>query len=269
MVEHLTADPLSPRDIKYAVLHLQAAAEVLLKARLVREHWSLVFDDPGTASEKAFRSGGFKSCTVGDAVTRLRNIVGAAVTDKEYEALSALGRDRNSLQHYGLSHNARALEARAGRVLDFLVHFLDVELLPGLAATDSHAIELDMVRVRLGLTKVQTFITQRMRRLLGELRGQEHRTTLCPSCGHPTFVAEASQDGGARCLFCNAAYSARDIVVMAYLDDVEKNGRNIGSCPVCSGIFVVHDTWLATGDRVSFCFSCARALPGQRPEGEQ
>lgn len=30
------------RDLKYAVLHLQAAVEVLLKARIIREHWSLV-----------------------------------------------------------------------------------------------------------------------------------------------------------------------------------------------------------------------------------
>jgi hypothetical protein len=45
----------SSRDIKYAVLHLQAAAEVLLKARLFREHWDLVFNDPGKATPR--RSG--------------------------------------------------------------------------------------------------------------------------------------------------------------------------------------------------------------------
>ncbi|MDJ0466041.1 hypothetical protein [Streptomyces sp. H27-C3] len=33
-------DPPEPRDLKYAILHLQAAVEVLLKARLQREHWS-------------------------------------------------------------------------------------------------------------------------------------------------------------------------------------------------------------------------------------
>ncbi|MGW4184288.1 hypothetical protein ACWEK2_19150 [Streptomyces albidoflavus] len=33
------------RGLKYSVLHLQAAVEALLKARLIREHWSLVFSD--------------------------------------------------------------------------------------------------------------------------------------------------------------------------------------------------------------------------------
>ncbi|WP_244302586.1 hypothetical protein [Streptomyces viridosporus] len=36
---------VSPRDLKYAVLHLQAATEVLVKARLQIAHWSLVVKD--------------------------------------------------------------------------------------------------------------------------------------------------------------------------------------------------------------------------------
>lgn len=52
-VTHLTGgqQPPGDRDLKYAVLHLHAATEVLLKARLVREHWSLVFSDPGKATK--------------------------------------------------------------------------------------------------------------------------------------------------------------------------------------------------------------------------
>lgn len=46
VVDHLPGEP-KPRDLKYAVLHLLAATEALLKARLLQEHWSLVFRDPG------------------------------------------------------------------------------------------------------------------------------------------------------------------------------------------------------------------------------
>jgi hypothetical protein len=37
--------------------------------------------------------------------------------------LKALAKDRNALQHYGLSRNVHAIEARTGAVLDFLVRF--------------------------------------------------------------------------------------------------------------------------------------------------
>ncbi|MFI9155689.1 hypothetical protein [Streptomyces sp. NPDC053367] len=258
VVDHLTADPIDPRHIKYAVLHLQAATEVLLKARLVREHWSLVFEDPGAASERAFRSADFKSCTVGEAVTRLRNIVGITITDKEQEALDALARDRNALQHYGLSHNARAVEARAGRVLDLLVRFLDDELLPGLELDEANAIGADMIHVRDGLTGVQTFVTQRLRRLRGELQGHEDRTVHCPHCEQLTLIAEGATN---RCLFCGATVTTPEMMIYVYLGSPDDEGGVIDICPRCAQHTVMLDTFLATGDRVPFCFNCPGPIP--------
>ncbi|MCE0445380.1 hypothetical protein LT493_11300 [Streptomyces tricolor] len=78
VVEHLDENQseVGPRDLKYAVLHLQAAVEVLLKARLLREHWSLVFKDPGKATQRDFESADFESCGTEAAVERLREIAG-------------------------------------------------------------------------------------------------------------------------------------------------------------------------------------------------
>ncbi|MCE3034379.1 hypothetical protein [Streptomyces sp. CMSTAAHL-2] len=45
VLEHLDGEP-SPRSLKYAVLHLQAATEVLLKARLIAFDWRLAFQKP-------------------------------------------------------------------------------------------------------------------------------------------------------------------------------------------------------------------------------
>lgn len=41
-----------------------AGAEVLLKARLQLEHWTLIFKDPGQATRKALESGTFISCAL-------------------------------------------------------------------------------------------------------------------------------------------------------------------------------------------------------------
>lgn len=49
------------RHLKYAVLHLAAGVEVLLKARLQYEHWSLVFAQPGTATREALAEAPFRS----------------------------------------------------------------------------------------------------------------------------------------------------------------------------------------------------------------
>src|SRR5690242_18279809 len=145
VVEHLDENKsdVGPRDLKYAVLHLQAAVEVLLKARLQREHWGLVFKDPGKATRKAFEGGDFESCGTDATIERLRDIAGIAIDRKEAEALKDLAKDRNALQHYGLTHNAHAVEARAGRVLDFLMRFLDTRLLPLLEGQERDRAEQD------------------------------------------------------------------------------------------------------------------------------
>ena len=48
------AKAASPRDWKYATLHLWTALELLLKALLENEHWSLLFEDINKASGSAF-----------------------------------------------------------------------------------------------------------------------------------------------------------------------------------------------------------------------
>jgi hypothetical protein len=260
VVDHLYRDRVlqqgmpTPRDIKYAVLHLQAAAEVLLKARLLRDHWSLVFKDPGQASEGRFHEGDFESCGIDDTVRRLRQIAGLPITDQEQKALKDLARDRNALQHYGLTHNARAVEARAGQVLDFLVRFLDEVLLPGLTAGEEDAIGEDMARVREGLSGIQTYVTHRMNRLQGELKGERDRTLQCPECAQWTLVVTANDH---RCRFCGLEMPNAHMLLLWYVRGHALNAV-VGPCSRCEEPTLLSDVVLARDHtRVSFCFSCA------------
>ncbi|MFG2789117.1 hypothetical protein [Streptomyces sp. NPDC048419] len=264
VVHHLTAAEVGPRDIKYAVLHLQAATEVLLKARLVREHWSLVFDDPGKATERRFRSGDFKSCTTTEAVTRLRNIADVSITDQADSALKDLARDRNALQHFGLSHDARAVEARAGRVLDFLVRFLDDVLLPGFSLAEVAAIASDVGRIRDGLSSIHAFVTERMRRLQPDLTGHEERTVACYSCGQLAMIADGERN---RCLFCNTNEATKYLIVEYLLQSLHNDGVRVRACPRCQRELLVDGIRSASGpDPVSFCFGCATRIPDTAPD---
>ncbi len=52
------------RDLKYAILHLGAGLELLLKERLRQEDWRQLFRDPACAIEEEYRSGEFVSASV-------------------------------------------------------------------------------------------------------------------------------------------------------------------------------------------------------------
>ncbi|MDQ0847701.1 hypothetical protein [Streptomyces sp. V1I6] len=253
-----TDSNVSARDLKYAVLHLQAATEVLLKALLLREHWSLVFKDVGQASQGKYEDGDFESCGIDETVQRLRSIAGLSITDKEHKALRALAKDRNALQHFGLKHNARAVEARAGGVLDFLIRILDEELLPSLSNEEERAIDRDMRYVRSGLTSIRSFVTQRMNRASGALKGNESRTVQCFNCEQFALLVGFGEN---RCHFCGMVQEASSTLTLLYVRINFELDQSIYTCPHCDEPTVVRGVTLADQTTVSFCFTCATDIP--------
>lgn len=256
VVEHLdeNTSAVDDRDLKYAVLHLQAAVEVLLKARLLREHWALVFKDPGTATRVAFDRGDFESCGTAAAVQRLRDIAGIDIDKKESDALEALAKDRNALQHYGLTHNAYAVEARAGKVLDFLMSFLDEQLLPLLQGPERDQVAQDMAPVAEGVKSISSYVRRRMNRLRGELpRGD---TVMCPACEQRALVVIP---GEWRCRFCGQSWPTGEQLLFDYLDTPDARDVVARACPQCEALGLVTGVVFADAPEVSdtvYCFCC-------------
>lgn len=86
------------RSPKYSVLHFAIAVEILLKARLIIEDWSLVVLK--NANKAKYIKGDFVSVNLYEAVKRLRNIVGGNITEAEYRAFQKLSRHRNKVIHF-------------------------------------------------------------------------------------------------------------------------------------------------------------------------
>ncbi|MCX5601214.1 hypothetical protein OOK29_24005 [Streptomyces phaeochromogenes] len=259
VVDHLDvgASNVTPRDIKYAVLHLQAASEILLKTRLVREHWSLAFKDPRNATRKKYEAGDFESCTTDDTIKRLRNVAGVLISEKDEKAIGDLTRDRNALQHYGLTYNAKAVEARAGRVLDFLIRFLNEQVLPFLNVNDRHDVEEGMERVRSGLIGIESFSSERMKRLRPELNGYESQTLLCSECLQVTLVVGG---GAGRCRFCDQSWTAHELMALAGGQEGAPRVQDV--CPQCCTETLASDVHVAShpATAVFFCFTCATSF---------
>lgn len=258
--------------LKYAVLHLDAAAEVLLKARLEVDHWSLVIEKilPGTTYAK-YKTGDFKSVGTEEAMRRLRQMAELDIPKEGDTALAALGKLRNQLQHYGLVATPEEIEPVAAKVLDFLVAFLDDLLLPKLPPVIRVRAENDMLVVRKGLLHIQGFVDERMSRLAAELEGLEDRTVQCTRCFQDTLVAgDGEAPATARCRFCRTAFTPEEIA--AEYEDVNigelyRGGR--ASCAHCGltetvARFVARVTEIRAApedshvyNHMAFCFACA------------
>ncbi|MFJ8394132.1 hypothetical protein [Streptomyces sp. NPDC094144] len=270
VLKHLTEGetPPSARDLKYTVLHLQAATEVLLKARLAREHFSLIFVDPLKATHDALQKGDFKSCSTMEAFDRLRNIASLPLEGEDRNRIKELSDHRNALQHYGLKHNAYAIESRAARVLDFLITFIHRHLIPGLKPAEAMSVERDMDTFRMKLKGIETLVKQRMNDLRSELAKVADVTVKCPDCEQWAMVADGKEEGPT-CLFCHQVWpedpesaAANYAWIILGLDDhsVIQDGGDppVADCPDCGVYALVAQAVTAAGQpgATPLCFSC-------------
>ncbi|NGN68569.1 hypothetical protein G5C51_32320 [Streptomyces sp. A7024] len=187
-------------SLKYATLHLQAAMEVLLKVRLIQEHWSLVFREPGKANLDAFKSGAFESCSAEAALDRLDRIVGINIPDSIRKRVKTLAQHRNSLQHYGAhAQSVYAVEALAVEVLDFLLDFTTKHLAPSLSGPEAAQFADTFPEVQSSLRYVESLVDRRMKRITREARAVGDPLFRCPWCKQHALAIEQND---AACRFC-------------------------------------------------------------------
>lgn len=96
---------------KYSVIHFCAAVEMLLKARLMKEHWSLIVSKPDQANLAKFMAGDFISVTLEDARARIRDVASEDIGDDAYNSFRALANHRNKMVHFfhhGLDSDEKA-----------------------------------------------------------------------------------------------------------------------------------------------------------------
>ncbi|PJE98138.1 hypothetical protein CUT44_08775 [Streptomyces carminius] len=275
VVDHLRGEEVGRRELKYAVVHLQAAVECLLKYRLELEHWSLVFKNPGDAKRSKLDDGSLDSCTVDQTVTRLVNLAGVAIGPKEEKNLKDLAKLRNQLQHYGRPHDAKVnryvIGANAVNVLEFLIHFVDSELLPRIGPPDGDT-AASLARIREGLDEIRGYVAARMRRLRPDLDPVKSRTVTCWECDQFALAVGAGEGG--YCFYCHQRRGPEDIA-LAYAYEVL--GRTTWSavsggldpvywCPLCDVEALVRTVLTAADPEnpVDLCFHCGETGSGMR-----
>lgn len=256
----------SPREVKYAVLHLQLAAEILFKARLEMHDPKLVWGKPGKFDEAKHRAGDFYSCGIETALERLHDHVGIQTDVEPTDAdLAALGNLRNRIVHFGWQDTTIAVQARTVPVLDLLLGFLNTDVLPHLPQpAEAWAAEQQMEPIRAGLRHLGDVVRRRHEAIRGELSGHEGNTLACRSCGQFAVVL----DGGASdlaCLMCGKPYGTGPDAAWEYLGDsrhvsVSTGGGDLPQCECCGEHAVISSRVAAAReDDTLICFGCGTA----------
>ena len=196
------------RAPKYSVIHFCSAIEMLLKARLMQEHWSLIVSKPDQADLAKFKAGDFISVTLQEARARIRNIANEDIGDEAYASFRTLANHRNKVVHFfhhGLESDQTAKEAivaeqcRAWFHLHRLLHGWD---------TYFHDFGSEIARADKAMKKHQQYLAAKFQALTSELEARRKAgkaPKACSACGFEAAIPDAIDDqiASLSCLVCD------------------------------------------------------------------
>lgn len=237
---------------KFSTIHFATAVELFIKARLMREHWSLVLENPDRTHRKQFTEGVARTVNPGTAVGRLRNLVGLSITQEAEEAFKQIAEHRNRMVHFVHETGRAELDEKAVTVVAIEqcrgwlhLHKLLAEW-RGEFAWSSARLE----RTQRLMAGHREFLSVRFDALSAEIADAKRAGTRfrrCDVCAYEAAAIEAHSTmvGAVRCLVC----STRDtLITMECPNDecgfeVELTGHwGAGqSCPQCQELIGTDD----------------------------
>jgi hypothetical protein len=259
-VDHLAIG--DQRNLKYATLHLFASMETLVKARLAREHWTLVVADPRKLSKRAYRAGEARSVTVTQALERLEAVTDVTLSDKS--RVSDLEKLRNRAAHFSMQGEKREqVEGIVARGLDFMLHFIEEHLRPEAPPREVEIIDRTLEMVRQTLGRIQALVNERMSSLQPALSEYEFALD-CPACRQPCLVL--GDHASARCLYClygpegpESAEEYTNVILEISWYEYESGSIEwpVHCCTRCGEEALVDHIFSAKGDEIGrACFAC-------------
>lgn len=225
---------------KYAVLNLACGLELILKARLEKEHWSLIFANVNKAAKEKIKQGDFVSVDMETAIDRLKNISEVSLSLKTQNDLKAIRKIRNKIMHFAVNVNVRELRALVAKGINIFIEFYKENF--EFEADDSFIYDLSQA-----LVEFDEFVSSRLEALKDVLE-TENRPTIRQECSQCLQDALVINDDIVKCLFCGHESSKRELAESVAESPVEV-------CPECGEetfVLVLYNN--EEGDWI--CISC-------------
>ncbi|NPV89966.1 MAG: hypothetical protein HPY50_04225 [Firmicutes bacterium] len=252
-------NPSNKSDLKYGILHLSAGVDLILKYRLSKEHWTLLFQNVDLANKKDFDSGNFTSVSSKTCIERLKGICSIEIDDKSAAQLKHLRDRRNRLEHFGILDSEIALQVAFCKVLNFALDFIE----DNVEQEDFETIEREILEeIRSSLGKFKGFISHRWNTIKSEIEKCKELNmaiTNCPTCYQDALVI----DDGVKCYFCGYSddgekaaneYIQNVLGISAYSTVKDGGEFPLYYCIECGSESMVH---LDDGEKGGWiCFTC-------------
>lgn len=225
---------------KYSVIHFCAAVEMLLKARLMKEHWSLIVSKPDQANLAKFMAGDFISVTLEDARARIRDVAGEDIGDDAYNSFRALANHRNKMVHFFHNGLESDEKAKAQIVAEHCRSWFHLHRLLNRWDGYFHDFGSEIAHADRAMKGRRKYLAAKFKALKPELdaaRKAGSAPKACSACGFKAGIPDAIDDqiASLRCLVCDHAETQVELECPHCGESVVIANEGYATCEHCGG----------------------------------
>lgn len=208
-------------DWKYALLNLANAIELMMKAVLEQEHWSLLFEDLRKASRDILSKGNFKSVNFETAIERIKSIVGISFSHTEEKYIEKIRQKRNRITHFSVELHIEEVKFIVAKGIGIFIKLYK-------KIDTAENIENKLHYINSELLGFQKYVKLRLTEIKKEISNMQRPKFFltCPFCLQETIVIDTKIDELC-CKFCGAEFSYKDMASYA-------SEGYFGPCPECN-----------------------------------
>lgn len=180
---------------KFALVHFCAGLELILKARLLREHWSLVVTSKPDL--RKFQSGDFESVSLSTSIERLASVLDDPLPKDAQAAFEKIARHRNRVVHFVHDmDDATKTKLKESIAAEICLGWFFLSQLLQHWSSYFRASKLEIVKIDIGMRKVRTYLEvsfARMKPQLDAARASGRAVAVCPSCGFEAAITNQKE----------------------------------------------------------------------------
>lgn len=225
---------------KYSVIHFCAAIEMLLKARLMKEHWSLIVSKPDQAKLAKFIAGDFISVTLEETRARIRDVAGEDIGDDAYGSFRALANHRNKMVHFFHPEMDSDEKAKAQIVAEHCRSWFHLHRLLSRWNGYFHGFGSEIVRADSAMKAHRKYLNAKFKALnaeLGAARMAGSTPRACSACGFKAAIPDDLDDqiASLRCLVCDHTETQVELECPQCGKSVMVANEGYATCEHCGG----------------------------------
>lgn len=255
----------NPKSLKYALLNFTSGMELLFKAILLNEHWSLTLENVDKIKEQSYANRNFMSVNWNNSIQRLKVFCKIDFKGVEND-LKDLKQLRNTIEHYDCDFNPNSIMMLINKLTNFFVNLLVNNFDTNKFRKNGKKLFED---IQSNLFKSEEQY-ENAKKLTEKKLKDENKIAInvaCKTCKEK-FLTE--EKGYYKCNLCKQKLTAEDIA-SSFVENELKIYRTIEddnnfpqhNCPECLKYsFVYHCK--ENGKQIAYCYNCKGDYPNAK-----